>query len=172
MSETAMFCYQCEQTAKGEGCTKIGVCGKQPDVSALQDLLVHALKGLSLYAVEGRKVGVSDPEINRFTCYAAFATLTNVNFDPESFGELIRKCESLGESLKDKVKAAGGDAIAGGGSARPLRASATPILPNPTRRLWVHPGREFRGRLHTAEDRCRGGTPTRRRCPRPRLPNR
>jgi hydroxylamine reductase len=52
-----MFCYQCEQTAKGEGCTKIGVCGKQPDVAALQDLLLYALTGLSLYAAEGRKVG-------------------------------------------------------------------------------------------------------------------
>ena len=53
-----MFCNQCEQTAKGTGCTKIGVCGKQPEVAALQDLLVYALRGLSLYAVEGRKVGV------------------------------------------------------------------------------------------------------------------
>ncbi len=52
-----MFCYQCEQTAKGEGCTKIGVCGKEPDVATLQDLLIYALKGLSLYAVEGRKWG-------------------------------------------------------------------------------------------------------------------
>ena len=45
-----MFCYQCEQTAKGEGCTKIGVCGKPHDVASLQDLLVYALQGLSLYA--------------------------------------------------------------------------------------------------------------------------
>ena len=51
-----MFCYQCEQTSKGTACTKIGVCGKQPDVAALQDLLVYALKGLSQYAVEARKV--------------------------------------------------------------------------------------------------------------------
>ncbi len=56
-----MFCYQCEQTAKGEGCTKVGVCGKEPEVAALQDLLIYALKGLSLYAVEGRKVGVGRP---------------------------------------------------------------------------------------------------------------
>ncbi len=54
-----MFCFQCEQTSKGEGCTKIGVCGKQPEVAALQDLLVYATKGLSQYAVEGRKVGVA-----------------------------------------------------------------------------------------------------------------
>ena len=76
-----MFCYQCEQTAKGEGCTKVGVCGKESDVASLQDLLVYALKGLSLYAVEGRKVGVVDPEVNDFTCKAVFSTLTNVNFD-------------------------------------------------------------------------------------------
>lgn len=57
-----MFCYQCEQTAKGEGCDKIGVCGKKPDVAALQDLLIHAVKGLSVFAVEGRKVGVVDSE--------------------------------------------------------------------------------------------------------------
>ena len=48
-----MFCFQCEQTAKGEGCTKIGVCGKQPDVAVLQDLLIYAVKGLSQVAVEG-----------------------------------------------------------------------------------------------------------------------
>ena len=56
-----MFCFQCEQTSKGEGCTKIGVCGKKPEVAALQDLLIYAIKGLSQYAVEGRKVGVIDP---------------------------------------------------------------------------------------------------------------
>ena len=59
-----MFCYQCEQTAKGEGCTKVGVCGKQPEVAALQDLLIYALKGLAHVAVEGRKVGVSDREVD------------------------------------------------------------------------------------------------------------
>ena len=82
-----MFCYQCEQTAKGEGCTKIGVCGKQPEVAALQDLLLYALKGLSQVAVEGRNKGVSDPGVNRFTCEALFSTLTNVDFDPERFSK-------------------------------------------------------------------------------------
>ena len=110
MPETAMFCYQCEQAAKGEACTTIGVCGKQPDVSALQDLLVHALKGLALYAVEGRKVGVNESEVNVFTCKATFATLTNVNFNPDWFGEIIRKCVTLRESLRGKVRAAGGNA--------------------------------------------------------------
>ncbi|MDX9715505.1 MAG: hydroxylamine reductase [Dissulfurispiraceae bacterium] len=101
-----MFCYQCEQTAKG-GCTKVGVCGKQPDVAALQDLLVYALKGLSLYAVEGRKVGVVDKAVNVFTAEAIFSTLTNVNFDAARFMALLKKCVELREALKAKVKAAG-----------------------------------------------------------------
>ena len=103
-----MFCYQCEQTAKGEGCTKIGVCGKEPDVATLQDLLIYALKGLSLYAVEGRKVGVTDREVNIFTVEAIFSTLTNVNFDPARFVQMIQRCVALRDNLKEKVKAAKG----------------------------------------------------------------
>jgi len=104
-----VFCYQCEQTAKGEGCTKSGVCGKQPEVAALQDLLIYALKGLSLYAIEGRKVGVNDREVNVFTCEGTFSTLTNVDFDPERFVSLINRCVELREGLKEKVKSAGGN---------------------------------------------------------------
>jgi len=103
-----MFCYQCEQTAFGTGCTKSGVCGKTPDAAALQDLLTYALKGLSLFAVEGRKVGVVDPEVNIFTAESMFATLTNVDFDPERFVPLIKRAVELRERLKDKVKTAGG----------------------------------------------------------------
>ena len=103
-----MFCFQCEQTSKGEGCTKIGVCGKKPEVAALQDLLVYALKGLSQYAVEGRKVGVSDPEVDRFTSKALFSTLTNVDFDPARFVELINETVKYREALKEKVRSAGG----------------------------------------------------------------
>ncbi|MCP4682693.1 MAG: hydroxylamine reductase [Desulfobacterales bacterium] len=104
-----MFCYQCEQTAKGEGCTKIGVCGKQADVAALQDLLISALKGLSLFAVEGRKKGINEDSINSFTCEALFSTLTNVDFDPKRFILLINRTVELRESLKAKVQAAGGN---------------------------------------------------------------
>jgi hydroxylamine reductase len=103
-----MFCYQCEQAAKGEGCTVVGVCAKTHEVACLQDLLVHLLKGLSLYAVEGRKVGVDDREVNVFTFEALFSTVTNVNYEPEWFVELIGKAVSLREGLKAKVKAAGG----------------------------------------------------------------
>ncbi|MBW2612896.1 MAG: hydroxylamine reductase, partial [Deltaproteobacteria bacterium] len=104
-----MFCFQCEQTAKGEGCTKIGVCGKQPDTAALQDLLIYALKGLSLYAVEGHKVGVKDTEVDTFSCEAIFSTLTNVNFDSERFTTLVNQTVALREQLKTKVAAAGGN---------------------------------------------------------------
>jgi hydroxylamine reductase len=103
-----MFCYQCEQAAKGEGCTVLGVCGKQPDVAALQDLLIYALQGLSQVAVAGHKHGVSDREVNVFTCKAAFSTLTNVDFDPERFVKLINRAVELREGLKAKVRAAGG----------------------------------------------------------------
>ena len=98
-----MFCYQCEQTAKGEGCTKLGVCGKPADVAALQDLLVYALRGLAVYAMEGRRVGVGNDEVNSFTCEALFSTLTNVNFDPERFVHLIHHTVELREQLKNEV---------------------------------------------------------------------
>ncbi|SMP38635.1 hydroxylamine reductase [Desulfonatronum zhilinae] len=103
-----MFCYQCEQTAKGQGCEKVGVCGKQPDVAALQDLLVYALQGLGLVAHEGRKVGVKSAEADAFACEALFSTLTNVDFDPERFVPLIKQAVAYREELRAKVKAAGG----------------------------------------------------------------
>ena len=103
-----MFCFQCEQTAKGEGCTKIGVCGKKPEVAALQDLLVYSIKGLSQVALEGVRNGVRDPQTDRFTCQALFSTLTNVDFDPARFVELITESVAKREALKEKVKAAGG----------------------------------------------------------------
>jgi hydroxylamine reductase len=102
-----MFCYQCEQAAKGEGCTVLGVCGKNAEVAGLQDALIYALQGLSQVAVEGRKVGVSDREVNVFTVEAAFSTLTNVDFDPDRFIKLINRCVDLREGLKAKVRAAG-----------------------------------------------------------------
>jgi hydroxylamine reductase len=103
-----MFCYQCEQTAGGKGCAKMGVCGKDSDVATLQDLLVYALKGLSLFASEGRKVGINDPKVNVFAVKALFSTLTNVDFDPERFVSLINQCVEMRDALKEKVKAAGG----------------------------------------------------------------
>ena len=105
-----MFCNQCEQTAKGKACTTLGVCGKQPEVADLQDLLVYAVQGLSLYALEGRGMGVTDSEVDLFTSEALFSTLTNVNFDADRFVALINYCVALRERLKEKIKAAGGTA--------------------------------------------------------------
>jgi hydroxylamine reductase len=112
-----MFCYQCEQAAKGEGCTVQGVCGKKPEVAALQDLLIYALVGLSQVAAAGRKAGVSDGEVNVFTVEAAFSTLTNVDFDSRRFVALINRAVKLRDGLAAKVKAAGGPAAFSGPAA-------------------------------------------------------
>ncbi len=86
MSETqAMFCYQCEQTAGGTGCTRSGVCGKSPTVAALQDLLIFGLKGVAAYAYHARELGVHDDEVDAFLAEGLFATLTNVDFDVDRF---------------------------------------------------------------------------------------
>ena len=115
MSQEQMFCYQCEQTAKGQGCTVVGVCGKTPGVATLQDLLVYLLRGLSQLTIEAGKVGVKDEKINVFTCEALFATLTNVNFNPDRIIEYIKKTTELRDSLRKKIQAAGGhvDATSG-----------------------------------------------------------
>jgi hydroxylamine reductase len=107
MDNLAMFCYQCEQTAKGEACIKTGVCGKDAQVAALQDLLVYALEGLSIVAADARKAGIVDREVDVFTVKALFSTLTNVDFDPARFVELIGRSVELREALKDKAKKAG-----------------------------------------------------------------
>jgi len=78
-----MFCFQCEQTAMGTGCTLRGVCGKDATVATLQDLLVYATKGIAMYAARARELGAADREIDVFTIEALFTTVTNVDFDPE-----------------------------------------------------------------------------------------
>ena len=102
-----MFCYQCEQTFRGTGCTKAGVCGKPADVAALQDLLIYALKGLSQIAVEGRQAGINDHDVNVFIVKALFSTLTNVNFDAGRFVSLINECVTQRGKLREKIAAAG-----------------------------------------------------------------
>lgn len=77
-----MFCHQCEQTLKG-GCTKIGVCGKDPVIASLQDTIIFGLKGVAAYATHARQLGYIDPEVDGITQEALYSTLTNVNFSPE-----------------------------------------------------------------------------------------
>ncbi len=84
-SQPDMFCFQCEQTREQKGCTTIGVCGKTPEVAWLQDLLIHATKGVSIYAHRARELaGLSDKEIDNFVLRALFSTLTNVSVSPTS----------------------------------------------------------------------------------------
>jgi hydroxylamine reductase len=106
-----MFCYQCEQTSKGEGCQTLGVCGKDESTATLQDLLIQIVKGISMYATRAAKLGAFDPEIDGFTINAIFATLTNVNFDPERLVELIHKAATVRETaraLYERVSVAAG----------------------------------------------------------------
>jgi len=99
-----MFCYQCEQAAQGTGCTQIGVCGKQPDVAALQDLLVYGLKGIAFWANAARQSGKKDAEIDRFMIEGLFTTVTNVDFDAAAIELILRKAASI----KEKAKALAG----------------------------------------------------------------
>ncbi len=86
----SMFCYQCEQASKGTGCTSFGVCGKDPDTAALQDLLVFAVQGISQYAHRAGALGHRDAALERFVIEALFTTVTNVNFDPRRLEALLR----------------------------------------------------------------------------------
>ncbi len=95
-----MFCYQCEQTAKGTGCTAMGVCGKDPQTAALQDLLVYAVKDIARNAHRAGQLGARDREVDVFVVKALFSTLTNVNFDPNRFQEFIQTAAQM----KDKAK--------------------------------------------------------------------
>ncbi|MBN1401693.1 MAG: hydroxylamine reductase [Anaerolineae bacterium] len=107
----SMFCYQCQETARNQGCTIRGVCGKTDDVAALQDLLIYALKGLSLYALRARELGIERQQANTFVADALFATITNANFDAERFVELVHEAVALRDELKSAL-AAKGEALA------------------------------------------------------------
>lgn len=86
-----MFCYQCEQTAKGTGCNISGVCGKDPVTADLQDLLLYAAKGIAQYTSRARKLGKTSEKIDKFLVEALFTTVTNVNFDPDRLVELLQR---------------------------------------------------------------------------------
>ena len=102
--EYPMFCYQCEQTAGGKGCTKMGVCGKTPEVAALQDLLIYQIKGISCYAKEIVEKGINvDKSIVTFIENSLFTTLTNVNFDADVHVEMLRESQKIKEALRKKV---------------------------------------------------------------------
>ena len=101
-----MFCYQCQETAKNEGCTVKGMCGKSEETANLQDLLVYALKGIAVYAEKAKEFGISGREDGLFVTQALFNTITNANFDDDRMIELIRNALSRREALKEKFLAA------------------------------------------------------------------
>ena len=102
--EYPMFCYQCEQTAGGKGCTKMGICGKTPEIAALQDLLIYQIKGISCYAKEIVEKGENiDKSIVIFIENSLFTTLTNVNFDADVHVEMLRESQKIKEALRRKV---------------------------------------------------------------------
>ncbi|MBW2238354.1 MAG: hydroxylamine reductase [Deltaproteobacteria bacterium] len=139
-----MFCYQCEQTAKGTGCTVQGVCGKKPEVAALQDLLLYTLMGLSQVAQAGRKAGVTDRDINIFTVKAVFSTLTNVDFDPDRFLMLIHEAAKKRDQLREKVVSAGGTVDLPDGPAG--------FIPQPTLEELIKQGEEVGLKSYPGDD--------------------
>jgi hydroxylamine reductase len=102
--EELMFCYQCEQTAGGKGCTKVGVCSKTPEIAAMQDLLIYQIKGISCYAANLLEKGEGlNKDIVSFIEDSLFMTLTNVNFDPEAHLTMLRKSQQIKEEIRAKA---------------------------------------------------------------------
>lgn len=99
-----MFCYQCEQTAGGKGCTKLGVCGKTPEIANLQDLLIYQLKGISFYARHILDSGLNvDKSVVSFIENCLFTTLTNVNFNVDDHVHLLKRSQDIKNNLKNIV---------------------------------------------------------------------
>jgi hydroxylamine reductase len=98
-----MFCYQCSEALNQKGCTVKGVCGKEPDVANLLDLLIWNLKGISYWAKRARKFHITDTEVDLFVAEGLFTSITNVNFDPESIAEKIERAIEMKKRIRDKL---------------------------------------------------------------------
>ena len=104
MDRNPMFCYQCEQTVGGKGCTKLGVCGKTPEIANLQDLLIYQAKGISCYAMDLIEKGETiEKEIVSFVENSLFTTLTNVNFDAEVHVEMLKRSQKIKKELRNRA---------------------------------------------------------------------
>src|SRR5512137_950329 len=116
-----MFCNQCEQASKGIGCNIQGVCGKDPQTAALQDLLVFGLKGLAVYADAARQLGAKDDNLDIFVVESLLTTVTNVDFDPANIAAKVRECSANQQMAKALYESA---YRARNGSAAPAIANA------------------------------------------------
>ena len=101
-----MFCFQCQETAKNTGCTVRGVCGKQEDLSDLQDLLIYSLKGISLWGERAKELGILDRNAGLFIAQGLFATITNANWSEEWFFGKVREALKVRDDLKARFLAA------------------------------------------------------------------
>ena len=134
-----MFCNQCEQAANGVGCNIAGVCGKKPEVAALQDLLLYSLKGISLYAAKARELGAKDPAIDRVVVEGLFTTVTNVDFDAGHIEKVIRKSVEV----RNQAKALYGQACQAQGTA--------PVAITAPQATWV-PAADQAGLIRQGEE--------------------
>ena len=116
----SMFCYQCQETARNQGCTVRGVCGKDPEVAALQDLLIDLLRGISYLGVQARSLGVVHPDTDLFVAHALFSTITNVNFDADRFVALSKEAVRRRDALRTDLEAV----LAGEGHTLPAELPA------------------------------------------------
>ena len=103
----SMFCYQCQEAAKGTGCTVRGVCGKTEDVSNFQDLLIYVLKGISIYNLKAKEVGLYNEKADKFIMEGLFSTITNANFNDEFFVGRIRAGLQLRNEIRDELQRTG-----------------------------------------------------------------
>jgi len=101
-----MFCFQCQEAAKNTGCTVKGVCGKPEETANLQDLLIHVLRGVSVYGEKAKELGIADKKTGLFIAQSLFTTITNANWDNERFISLIKEGLKMREELKTKFLAA------------------------------------------------------------------
>lgn len=102
-----MFCYQCQEAAKGTGCTIAGVCGKKEDLSNMQDLLVFVLKGISIWSDKAREAGIVNSRVDAFVLDGLFMTITNANFDEDRFISKVREGLKLRDEVRDACLEAG-----------------------------------------------------------------
>lgn len=134
-----MFCNQCEQAANGVGCNISGVCGKKPDVAALQDLLLYALKGVAVYAAKASELGAKDASIDRFVVEGLFSTVTNVDFDADNLVKVVRNAAQV----RDQAKALYENACKSGSTA-PANFTSGPAV-------WT-PASDLAGLVRQGED--------------------
>lgn len=105
----SMFCYQCQETANGTGCTIAGICGKKDDLANMQDLLVYVAKGIAIVHTEARKLGLKNSEADTFIVNSLFMTITNANWDKNDFFNKVRTGLSIREEIKSAIQEAGSE---------------------------------------------------------------